>query len=116
MRDLSSASFSPRRLSRSPRAIRSLEHVHALGFEIDLAEEPDRRLVVDDQNLRHAAPLSLVALVSPTAGSSNANVDPSPSRDSTQILPPIAVTKPRAMKRPSPVPPEPTRVSASAPR
>ena len=45
------------RLVEAARAVGRLEDVHALGLEVDPAEEPDRGLVVDYENLRH--PLSL---------------------------------------------------------
>ena len=32
------------------RAVRRLGHVHALGLEVDAAEQPDRRLVIDDEH------------------------------------------------------------------
>src|ERR671938_1874957 len=41
------------RLVEARRAVGSLEHLHALRLEVDPAQEPDRRLVVDYENLRH---------------------------------------------------------------
>src|SRR5581483_4406763 len=118
----------PRELE--PRdAVGRLEHAHLLRFEVHPAEQADRRLVVDDENLRargvHRRAIPRVPhsrthfreFSDGTAtGSSKEKRDPSPSRDATQMRPPIAVTRPRAMNRPSPVPPAPTRSSASAPR
>ena len=64
--------------------------------------------VVDDQNPdAHSLPPS-----APRAGSSTTKLEPRPSSDRTLILPPSALTRPWAMKRPTPVPPvcaSPTR-------
>src|SRR5205807_1453426 len=90
------------------RPVARLDHLHPLGLEVDTAEQPDRRLVVDHEHADHEGV--------PASGSSIANVDPSPSRELTEIFPPMAVTSPRAMNNPRPVPPAPTRASASVPR
>ena len=46
------------RLVEPARAVGRLEHLHALGLEVDPAEEPDRRLVVDHEHPRHVCSLS----------------------------------------------------------
>ena len=86
------------RLLEPARAVGRLEHRHALGLEVHAAEKPDRRLVVDHQHLRHldlshgrsytlpGVASRLLRSRSAASGSSNANVEPSPSRESTQIL------------------------------
>src|SRR5918992_1057772 len=95
-------------------AVLGLEHFDVLGFEVDATEEPDRRLVVDYQDLSHRVDVSIPgrpkghsrsSTVSTASGSSKAKLEPRPSAESTQIRPPIAATSPRAMKRPRPVPP-----------
>src|SRR5207342_463611 len=82
------------------RAVLGLVHDHPGGLEIDAAEEPDRPLVVDHQHpRRHAGsytPPSPCPLAS-ASGSSNAKLDPPPSAESTQMRPPMARTRPRAM-------------------
>src|SRR5262245_24278501 len=95
-------------------AVRGLEHVHPLGLEVDAAEQTDRRLVVDHEHAKyrivHRRPIPIHptthSLTVPTAlrseaaaaGSSKAKREPSPSREETQMRPPMAVTSPRAMK------------------
>ena len=95
-------------------AVLRLEHPRSLGLEVDPAEKPDRILVVDHEHgQRHqAVTFSGAGSTTPlaAAGSSKTNVEPWPSFDSTQILPPIATSSPRARKRPSPVPCTPTPV------
>src|SRR5207237_4343756 len=41
------------RLLETARAVGRLEDLHSLRLEIDPAQQPDRRLVVDYENLRH---------------------------------------------------------------
>ena len=85
---------------------RGLEHRHPLRLEVDAAEQPDGRLVVDDRTLvmdpsRRLVP-ETVRSHSPER-EARAEVEPPPSSESTQIRPPIASTSPSAMNSPSPV-------------
>ena len=110
------------RLVHSGRAVRSLDHAHAFRLEIHAAEQTNRGLVVDYENFGHewmhpavaAAIPKPAAIYSRAAGSSNEKLEPSPSVDSTQMRPPIAVTSSLAMKRPRPVPAAPSRAADSA--
>src|SRR5439155_16784443 len=106
------------------RPIGRFDHIHVLRLEIHAAEQPDRRLVIDYENfgLRHERRFPAVAAAIPghrstysrATGSSKEKLDPSPSVESTQILPPIAVTSSLAMNNPSPVPAAPSRAADSA--
>ena len=85
-----------------------LGHGHPLGLQVDAAEQPaDRRLVVDHEHVGHP----LRSLPSPVISHflHGAQLEderrPFPSLESTLILPPIAVTRPSARKRPRPVAP-----------
>src|SRR5207249_9385648 len=70
-------------------SVRRLEHLHPLGLEIDAAEQPDGRLVVDDEDAGQCATSSCSAgsarAAVRAAGSSITKVDPSPSTDSSLI-------------------------------
>ena len=96
--------------SREPGGpIGCFEHHHPLGFEIDPAEEPDRRFVVDHQHAgghsaRYPSLDKTHTACSLATGSSKANREPRPSSESTRIWPPISRTRPWAMKSPRPVP------------
>src|SRR5919198_779419 len=94
-------------------AVGSLEDLHPLGLQVDPAEEANRRLVVDNEYGRHRDSCLLSAGLRAT-GSSKAKLEPAPSLESTHMRPPIAETRPWAMKRPRPVPlAEGSRVMAS---
>src|SRR5207247_109994 len=103
------------------RAVRRLEHLHPLRLQVHPAEKPDRSLVVDYEDLGHgprrrpqaskpsaAIPIAqrphstLVVTGLRASGSSNQKRDPRPACDATSMCPPIASTRPRAMKRPRP--------------
>src|SRR5262249_33636465 len=87
------------------RPIRRFEHLHALGLEVDATEQPDRRFVVDHEYASLTVPIHTHLRHALCAtGSTKVNLDPLPSSERTQILPPIADTRPCAMKSPSPVP------------
>ena len=80
------------------RAVGRLPDGEAVGLQVDAAEQADRRLVVDHEDARagHQATSRLcVAAGASLAGSSTTNVEPLPCSDSTQMRPPMAVTKPR---------------------
>ena len=62
--------------------------------QVDSAEQADRRLVVDDEPRLASGDLTRGPLGASRANSTT-NVEPLPSSDSTQMRPPIAVTKPR---------------------
>ena len=106
------------------RAVAGLEDGHALGLQVDAAEQADGRLVVDDQYRRHAltrislpgSAMSQSTVAAAAAGSWKEKTAPAPSPDSTQMRPPIAPTSPSARKSPSPVSPEPTVFAAASPR
>src|SRR5262249_11773785 len=87
------------------RAVRRLEDLHPFGLEVDAAEQPDRSLVVDHEDASHSVPV-VVHAGHPlfATGSAKVNLEPLPSSERTQIRPPIADTRPWAMKRPRPVP------------
>ena len=80
-------------------AVGRLLHGEAVGLQVDAAEQADRRLVVDHEDARagHQATSRRwsEAAGASLAGSSTTNVEPLPCSDSTQMRPPIAVTKPR---------------------
>ena len=81
-------------------AVGGLLHVEAVSLQVDAAEQPDRGLVVDDEDARVAGHQATSrrwtdAAGASLAGSSTTNVEPLPCSDSTQMRPPIAVTKPR---------------------
>src|SRR2546428_8109593 len=111
------------RLVHAGRAVWGLDHVHAFRLEIHSAEQTNRSFVVDYENFGHkgthrrsvaAAIPKPAGIYSRAAGSSNEKLEPSPSVESTQIRPPIAVTSSLAMKRPRPVPAAPSRAADSA--